>query len=619
MPGTTIPRDPSTWTLEDARSALQAVSRVTYTSQGVSTSARTAVDAYAKMASAYMAGDHVQNLEQWRGAGYDSAGALSEASKASILRHYASAPEVERIVERRVNGACGNQADISAVPAEPDGATGAPEPTEAEIAAQKRIADAWKRDISEWCDNERWWSGGRAKNSQRGVVQHMVAQGTEHLNGAACLRVFIDPDSLVDGRVPDARNRREALENIHLVAPSPTACAIYADPDTKRETGIFYYKDREDRNAAEVWFRKRGRPSVLGDATSPLTDTGKWYTWLRVLTEGKSKEDAPSEELYVYPWGVIPIFQIEVGNLLNPSILSLQATLDAAITGLSRLITSHAYAQRDEINAKPAGRLSTTPPPVETYGPVDTEVIDGVTYYVWPQDRALGGVVNNINGFPYRTGSDEDGNETLGFTTPQIVYHEPSDPAVVLTGIGGIVALMRDGCAQGHIPSVVGGSTAEASGEAYEQRRAEHLADIKGVAEAVDVGVAEMLRCVTIMADWMVNEAQATAFSDRYRIVAQSHPNAGPVSADAQRVAAELGEKRVLAMATVRARVGVQDVQAEEDAVQAQPLTLKEQVDTASALRDGGADAVASYVKVGMDEETARALARTDGPPFVEQ
>jgi hypothetical protein len=618
MPGTTIPRDPSTWTLEDARSALQSVSRVNYSSQGVCPTARaTAVDTYAKMAAGYMAGDHVQNLVPWKGAGFDSAGNLSDASKASILRHYASAPEVERIVERRVNGACGSQADFSVVPVEPEGAVEAPEPADAQKEAQKRIADAWKRDLSEWCDNERWWSGGRAKNSQRGVVQHMVAQGTEHLNGAACLRVFIDPESLVDGRVPDASTRREALESIHLVAPSPNACAIYVDPDTKRETGIFTYTDKQDRRAAEIWFRKRGRPRVPGDAASSLTDTKKWYTWLRVLTEGKT-EEGRTEQLFVYPWGVVPIFQIEVGSLLNPSILSLQATLDAAVTGLSRLITSHAYAQRDEINAKPAGRLSTTPPPVETYGPVETEVIDGVTWYVWPQDRALGGVVNNINGFSYQTGSDADGKETLGFTTPQIVYHEPSDPSVVLVGIGGIVALMRDGCAQGHIPSVVG-STAEASGEAYEQRRAEHLADIKGVAEAVDVGVAEMLRCVTIMADWMVDEAQATAFTDRYRIVAQSHPNAGPVSADAQRVASELGEKRVLAMATVRARVGVQDVQAEEDAVQAQPLTLKEQVETASALRDGGADAVASYVKVGMDEETARALARTDGPPFVEQ
>ncbi len=615
MPGTTIPRDPSAWTLEDARSALQAVSRVTYSSQGVSTSARTtAVDTYAKMAAGYMAGDHVQNLVPWKGAGFDSAGNLSETSKASIIRHYASAPEVERIVERRLNGACGNQADVSAVPVEPEGAEGAPEPTEAEIAAQTRDTGAWKRDISEWCDNERWWSGGRAKNSQRGVVQHMVAQGTEHLNGAACLRVFIDPESLVDGKVPNVATRREALENIHLVAPSPTACAIYVDPDTKRETGIFRYKDLQDREAAEVWFRKRGRLKDPKDPQSDLVQKDQWFTWLRVLTEG----DVRTERVFNYPWGVIPIFQIEVGNLLNPSILSLQATLDAAVTGLSRLITSHAYAQRDEINAKPAGRLSMVPPPAEVYGPPETEVIDGVTWYVWPQDRALGGVVNNINGFAYQTGSDADGKETLGFTTPQIVYHEPSDPSVVLTGIGGIVALMRDGCAQGHIPSVVG-STAEASGEAYEQRRAEHLADIKGVAEAVDVGVAEMLRCVTIMADWMVNEAQATAFTDRYRIVAQSHPNAGPVSADAQRVAAELGKDRVLAMATVRARVGVQDVQAEEDAVQAQPLTLKEQVDAAGALRDGGADAVASYVKVGMDAETARALARTDGPPFVEQ
>lgn len=619
MPGTTIPRDPTLWTLEDARAALQAVPRVTYSSQGVSTASRTSVDAYAKMASAYMAGDHVQDLVPWRGAGYDSAGNLSETSKSSILRHYASAPEVERIVARRVNGACGNQADFSAVSVEPDGTEGTQEPTDAEVEAQQREGAAWKRDLSEWCDRERWWSGGRANNSQRGVVQHMVAQGTEHLNGAACMRIFIDPESLVDGRVPNVPNRRVALENIHLVAPSPNSCAVYADPDTKRETGIFLYKDLEDRQSAEIWFLKRGRPT---DATKPdgdLTETDKRFTWLRVVTEGKKEGDARSERVFTYPWGIVPIFQVEVGNLLNPSILSLQATLDAAVTGLSRLITSHAYAQRDEVNAKRAGLLRRDMPPESIYGPAEKEEIDGVTWYVWPQDRALGGVVNNINGFSYVTGTDEDGRQSYGFTTPQINYHEPSPPDTVLTGIGGIVSLMRDGCAQGHIPSVVGGSTAESSGEAYEQRRAEHLADIKGVAEAVDVGVAAMLTAVTVIADWMVDENAATEFRDRYRIVAQSHPNAGPVSADAQRVAAELGEKRVLSMATVRARVGVQDVQAEEDAVQAQPLTLTEQVEIARGLRDGGADPVASYVKAGMDEEEAAALARTDGPPFVEQ
>ena len=619
MPGTTIPRNPATWTLEDARAALQTVSRVTYSNQGVSTSARMAVDAYAKMSAGYMAGDHRQDLVPYNGAGFDSAGNLSDRARQNINRLFASAPEVESIVARRVNGACGNQADFSAVPVEPEGEEEAPDPTDAEKAAQKRIAHAWKRQLSAWSDTEKWWSGGRAKNSELGAVQRMVARGTAHQNGAACLRVFIDPEALVNGEIPKQPNRRAALELIHLVSPSPDTCCVYSDPDTKRDTGIFTYEDKEGRQAAEIWFKRKGRPVDRLDLSKGLTDTRTWHTWLRVLTEGKAEGDARTERVFTYPWGgLLPIVQVEVGCLITPSILSMQAGVDSNLTALNRLLMAHGWAQRDELNARPASRLSLMMPPPDIYGPPETELIEGVTWYVWPEERALGGVVNNINGFPYRTGIDENGKETWGFTTPVVNYHEPSSPEALIQGIDYFISRMRDGCAQGHVP-VGGGSTAEASGEAYEQRRADHKADITGVAEAVDVGVAQMLTMTTVIADWMQDEAKATAFTSRHRIVAQSHPNAGPVSADAQRVTMELGKERVLAMATVRARVGVQDVQAEEDAVQAQPLTLKEQVETANLLRGEGADAVASYVKVGMDEETARALARTDGGPFLEQ
>src|SRR6185369_9675307 len=132
-----------------------------------------------------------------------------------------------------------------------------------------------------------------------------------------------------------------------------------------------------------------------------------------------------------------------------------------------------------------------------------------------------------------QTGVDKDGNPTYGFTTPSVDYHEPSPVANIIEGADAHTMMMRYACRQGHRRSGLTGSTAEASGEAYEQARAGFANDIKGVAEAVDAALAAGLTWVTIAADWLAG-AEAPDFADNYAVQVQSHPSAGSPSTQAQ-------------------------------------------------------------------------------------
>lgn len=580
----TIPRDPGTWTLDHARSVFPAPQKANV---GVGT------------AAGYMSGDHWQDGVPWMGPGRDDAGNLSTANNARVLRHFVPVPECEGCVRERVNGACGNQADISAQPVEPVGkdADGQPAANDARL----KEAQQWKRDVSAWWDRTNLWGGVDIYHPTgvRGVVTH----ASSHPNGSACLRAFFNPASLRDAtdgsrQIPRQPDRRSALRHIEVTAPSPDRCAVYTDPDTLQKTGVFLYREGE-QDYAEIWFaRAKGGRQVT--------------VWRRLASDGTAEEDRE------YPWGGrLPIVQCDIGTLLTEPVRRLQAVIDFDATGKKRNTELHSFTARTEINAAPTGTWRLVAPAgIEV--PATKTLADGRTVFFWADTPELGAVIRNLNGFEYTSSIDpETGKESTGVTTPAVHYHEPSSPDALIKALDTDIMLFREACHQGHRVTGLLGSTAEASGDAYEQKRAAFEADVKSVAEAVDAPLAQFLTVVTLMADYLTGK-DTPDFLDEWNVVAQSHPSAGPVSSAQQQTAVALVAAEIISKEEATARVGVQDVQRERDRIQAE-RTPKQKGEEAKALIDAGGNPVTAWTLGGFSDEEARDLARTDGEPFVNQ
>ena len=551
---------------------------------------------------AYLAGDNWQKGDPWMGAGRGADGSLG-TNAAKARQSFVGVPEARGCVVTRVNAVCGNQPDISIQPNEPDG----PENDQGERTpgeAQQQYAADWERDISAWWDRVDLW-GGPNMDDPSGV-RGMVAYASAHPSGKACLRAFINPSSLTSETAPDGSrqipkqsDRRTALQHIEAGSPSPERCTVYTDPDTQQRTGIFLYRESEV-DYAELWFARR-KP-----------DGTKETVYKRV---GGTTGDVE----VTYPlYGYLPIAQANLGTLLTPPVLNLQASIDLAATSLHRLNRAHGFGLRTEINAQETGEWKTTAPPGIDVPKVRT-LTDGRTLYLWPTPPELGdSVIRNLSGFEYTASVDpETGKETFGVTTPQVHYHEPSDPEALIKGLNAEIMLLRDACHQGHRVSGLMGSTAEASGDAYEQRRAAHVADITNVAETVDVALAHFLTAVTLWADHLAGQDRPD-FAENWTAKVQSHPSAGPVSTERENTTIALVGAELISPEEGTARVGVQDVQAERERIAA-GRTPEKRAAIAAAYTGAGADPEAAWVEAGHTPERAKELARTDGPPYVEQ
>lgn len=568
----TVPQDPALWTLDHVKLAA-----------GITTQRTLAIGV--GDGPLYMSGDHLQDGRTWQGPGREEDGSILPSNQVRIRNMLAPIPEALGCVKERVNGACGNEADIDFQPTEPAGKEGAPSDAQVAYAAQL------KRDMSRcWDDNDLW--GGMDVSDPTGV-RGAVALASSWLQGRACLRAFWSNPA-------QAKDRRTALRRIKVVALSPDRCGIYTDPDTHREVGWFLFKDTDDRECAEVWY-------------SQETKSGEEVTVWRMLTAGVAEE----KPTIIPTGGLLPIVHVKIGTLLTEPVLRLQGSVDTLNTLLMNLCNAHGLAARTELNTEDDGVWQASAPAgIEA---PRTRVTDGVTDYFKPTVPTLGNyVIRKIRGFEYTVSLASDNEkETFGITTPSVHYHEPSPPSALIESADYERRALRDACHQGHRMNGLSGSTAEASGDAYEQARAMFVSDIESVGKAVDTAVAKLISWIMAAAEWR-SGGSAQKFLNDWTVVAKSHPNAGPVSSATQTSTIALVEKKIISKSEGTARVGVQDVQGERDRIEAE-RTIGERSAEVAELIATPADPVTAWISAGIPGETAKALARGDGEPFVQQ
>lgn len=600
-----LPQNPSDWTLDDAK----GVPALSYPNGKIDQKG-------AEATQAYINGDHLQKGVAWIGAGFDAAGNWIPSSYARFERTLTPVPEMFACLERRVNGACGIEPDPSISPTKPAG-----EPDKdgnRQPSKQQQVAmGEWRRDVG-----TKWWTdagvaGGKDLRHPSGA-RGMVALASASESGGACLRAFVNPASRMievtvgegpnattEKQVPRQTDRAASLRHIKLSTPPPDRCCIYVDPDTHERTGVFLYKDFNDNDCAEVWFARE-----VG---------GRRLTVHRTLTASGFSEKE-------YPWGGhFPIVDANVGCILTDAVRRLQAYLDLGGTSTARLVQSHGYGGRTEIGAEPDGYWSASKPTMANPGQEPEARINEASKaveYFWPLSADMNpDSIRHIVPKYYLSSENEKGAKTWSITSPSIHEHTPSDPEALIRAVEAGIVWMRSACHQGHIRTGLTGSMAEASGEAYEQARADFLADIKAIGEAVDAAVAALLITVTIMADYFCEVPEPASFAEQWHVAVQSHPSAGPPSTEWQRTTLEMVNGELLDADEGTARLGVQDVAATRTMIaRSRSLDRVTKLVTLASMAYGsGLNVKKALMETGMSETDADEWIQSDGLPNASQ
>jgi hypothetical protein len=198
-----------------------------------------------------------------------------------------------------------------------------------------------------------------------------------------------------------------------------------------------------------------------------------------------------------------------------------------------------------------------------------------------------------------------DGKET--FASPSVTALDPVNPAFATDASDRVAEKLYRRGKQGHLAL---NSTAQASGTAYQQARAQFEADLKRLKGGVEGMVRDILEATLALAGLMSTEARSVLTD--FRVAVNLRVSAGPVTADEARLATELRDKRAISQQTMMSRVGIEDPQAELTQITDDPfyqldLWLKRLEVYQKAIDAGAAAAVAAEI-AGMTPEEGQML-----------
>lgn len=468
-----------------------------------------------------------------------------------------------------VRGMLGKQANIQAVPAGPV--------SEAEEEARNREAGELIEVLSVWWDRVELW-----EKMRRAVARSRWA-------GWGPLRLRIPTGRLIereteDGTVirelPKFGTLEEALEAIELHAPEPDQCIVIQHPDTQQRAAIFHYTDQADNgspvNYVELWYEEDGK------------------TVLRILQQGAGEATVLS-----YDWGgALPISEVDGEVMITEPVRRAEAALAFASTNFVRTVETAGFRERYTINAEPAGLWLPARP--EGGAPRTMDDGQGGTLYFHPLPRSLGaGITTDLIGIPVE--SDTDGEKRA---TPQITIADPVDPKYATDAEEFARARVLQRCGQGHLAMIASG---EASGFAYEQARAAFAGDLQLHVDPTERGLTQILEAVVAMAESMM--VRPLNVLERLRLIVTLTPDAGPISPEMRKQYIEEAEKGCRSRSSAMALIGIDDVQAELEAIEQDPLnqiSMTERRAKAMAAFPDEVPLVTRAILVGYTEEEAR-------------
>ncbi len=511
--------DFSEWTLQDVQEAVAGAIEEQLGSQ----------EAFDESAAFIEEHDHWQDGDAWVGPNGGTSDEVRTAVLAAVERQFTPRDAVSEVLDRMANALLRQEPGLDITPLEPvleDASDEARATQEAEI-------DEIRARLSAWWDAKKLWNLARkaVKRSRwaaRGALRTWIAPG--HL--VTTEAETDDGGKLTSQELPTADSFADAMAMVQLSAPEPDACYVYIDEETQRRCAIFLFEDPEtEKEAAELWW---------------LDEKGQ--TVVRVVGEAGSEEDDASFDL----GGRLPIAEMGAELLITEPTRRQQKRLNFAESLLTRVAETGGFPERYTLNAEPGGIWLQTQP---AEGPALKTHTDkaGRVWYLHSAPRTLGAAITtDLVGVTMRSGDGETR------ATPGVVFKEPTDPEYAIKSARHAYRTILEQCKQGHI---VEGGTAEASGVAYQQARADYEDDLNTVRGDLEGMVGQVLEVAIAWADAMMGTP--TRYLERYRIGVTMRVRSGPVTPAEQQQNNENVKGGTLSPETAMALNGVEDVDAE--------------------------------------------------------
>lgn len=539
----------SEWTIDDVNEAIEAL-----------IDEQVGEDAFAQNEAYLEDGDHWQDGERWVGPDGGSDAVWKSRVKAAVQRSFTPVGAIEEALGRMANALLKKEPDVDIVPIE------APEEGSEEEERLEAEAKALKEVLTTWWDRKKLW-----RRAREAVIRSRWA-------GRGSLRTWIAPGHLSVREVeegegsspsvttlPSGLELQEALDRVQIAAPAPDVAAVYTDEETQDRVAIFLYEEGDGTEAAELWYVEDER------------------TVLRVVSEGE-------EEVFrVDLGGRLPIVEMEADLLITEPVRAQQAQLDFLNTLHGRVAESAGFPERYTLNAEPTGIWLDYPP---AEGPaLEVDERDGETWYLHPAARELGAMVTTD-----LVGLITDSGDAEKRATPGVVFRDPTDPDYAIRSISHAKRQLLGECKQGHIGL---DSTREASGEAYQQARADYEDDLDGVRGPLEGMLRDLLEVVLAWAEAMgARSGESGGILERFRVVVNLNVKSGRTSPQEQQQNNANMKSGTVSQETAMALNGVEDVDAEIKRIRSQP-------DFVAGLRKDQTTAILEFVREGVSYELA--------------
>lgn len=580
------------WTLRDCQAAVDDAISATFPAEQRTTAAGPfpfgvdETDGGFAEAKDFARGRFWRGGRGWCGPGRDAMGTLAPEVAGAIERQFTPVDACGEVLDTVVN-AFGVEAAVSFAALEP-AEDGTPE-----AEKQRDEQDALLRAVSAWWDRVGLW----------GHVRRAVRQSRAFARGP--LRVWLPASQLAGDALPAGLAFDEALARLELASPDADAAVTFRHPVTRQWGAVVLYRREETDVGAATG------PGLVDGAELWYVDAATGVTRIRTVETGAADRNgvrrSSAEDFAVDLGGRLPVAEVAGDLLLTDPVRRQQRRLNYYESLLNRILEVSGWAERYLIDAAPNGTWRDSDPGYLT----ETQTRDGVVYYLHETPRTLGSATTNeLHGVPVTNAA----GEIVGTTTPQVFIKEPTDPEYAIKAAEHARRTILQDCRQGHL---AGGGTAEASGDAYEQRRAAFAADLEQTRAALDTALRSVIEAALAWAGGMSGGDPLATALERHRVVVTSRYSAGPVRSETVARLDASVQAGTLSLASALSARGIEDVDAETQAIQAQPgaklaVLTKQGEALAAWLAVPGARAdVAAEVVAGLrelDAETIRAL-----------
>jgi hypothetical protein len=424
----------------------------------------------------------------------------------------------------------------------------------------------------------RWWDRVHFDSVLRLAIQR------QQWGRRGVLVLRVPPSKLVNGALPTGKSPEDALDLIEVDCPLPADAGVVKAPDESSVAIVKLAKVDDTQDQRFLTWRVEGDTTiarVIGDAAN---------------TQAPETRHAMR--------GRVPVVEMRGDLLVTPPVIRMQALLNFITTVIGRVVETAGYAQTYTGNAEKEGIWTLEKPASPPLKETDWA---GQHWFLRAIPRTVGsGVQVDLVGLEQPV-VDARGT-VVGKTnlTPTIERFEPVDPAFATGAAERVRARLFKMMHQGHL---AGTATAEASGEAYEQARAQFESYLNDLRHLVEALIRDTLEALLALGGLMAPELGA--FLDRFRLQATIRVDTGPLTAAEQQNIIALRDARIISQATAMARARVEDAQAEMDAILADPsvqadVSLK-QAQTYSAWIQNTSEAIAGWL-TGLRPDQVTAL-----------